>query len=233
MRNSFLKNSIKAKVRMHLVGFVTLGHEKQLQNLQKTYENNKQTQIKLIKQGFDQIIEALVKKKESLISETEEKYDNEIGSILRFSQSTGSKMKHINEINEEVENLKSMSIEGDKSLVITKAKKIKEFNNKFVEMINHQKKLVKQSSKLDEIEHSNRGYENISKEFTPVTIDSTSAIAYITNMALSSQSIISNKFNVEVDSPPINPYKSNKSLGKMEEVERRNNQAISSPIKSK
>jgi hypothetical protein len=107
--------------------------------LQNTYENNKKTQVKLIRQGFDQIIEALIKKKESLISETEDKYDNEIKSILRFSESTGNKLKHINDINEEVEHLNNMATQGDKSLIITKAKKIKEFNDRFVEMINHKK----------------------------------------------------------------------------------------------
>jgi len=165
-------------------------------NMQKALVNNKNVQVKYIRQGFEEIIDALARKKDSIIEQTTAKYDNELQNMKKLSKS-GGRMKHINDIKNDAKALKNMSTKNKKSLISIKSKKIKDFNEQLLRTINEHKRLSRQSSKLGEIDGlSGQNQSLMGKEFTPVTIDTTSAIAYITNMTLSNQSIVGNKLEM-------------------------------------
>lgn len=61
-------------------------NEKQLLATINTIEQNKNKQVKYIRQGFDEIIEALVKRKETMINDNISRYDNEKIYLAKAAQ---------------------------------------------------------------------------------------------------------------------------------------------------
>lgn len=161
-------------------------------NIQKQLDQNKIKQVNFIRQGFEQIIEALIKKKESLIEETSKRYDNEstnFSSLIRPKTSIRSS----HEIKSEVKSLKDLPI-VEKKDIYNKAQTIRDFNNHLSDIIKESQDRMNQTSKFRELESlENNPQYNIKPDFTPVTLDTTSAISYILNMTLENNSIINHK----------------------------------------
>lgn len=177
-----------------VVNFLYLGSDKQLAANQKTLEQNKSVQIKFLRQGFEQIIDALIKKKESMIEETTDKFNQEIAQLSKLSKRQDRKAKQVHEVKEEIQQLKDIQTNGDSVLLAKKVKNMKEYIEQFIVYINEQKNLAKQSNKLEEISDSPLDRkQGIGKEFMPIPIDTTSAISYITNFALQDQALTGKK----------------------------------------
>ena len=156
-----------------------IGSEKQFHEMQKKLEANKSQQIKFIRQGFEQIITACQSKKDSLVEDAITKYDTEIDTVSRMSQSSTLRMRGVDDYRSEANKLKN-SNESNKSNVARKVKNITDFNERFRQMIRETQQFSSQNRKLDSLNRS----PQLSPGFEPVPFDTTSAIAYIFNMTL-------------------------------------------------
>lgn len=161
-------------------------------NIQKQLDQNKTKQINYIRQGFEQIIETLIKKKESLIEDTSKRYENESTNYSCMIRPKTS-IRSSNEIKSEVKSLKEMPA-AEKKEVFNKAQTIRDFNNHLSDIIKESQDRMSQTSKFKELETlENNPQFNIKPEFTPVSLDTTAAISYILNMTLENNSILNGK----------------------------------------
>ena len=161
-------------------------------NIQKQLDQNKIKQVNFIRQGFEQIIEALIKKKESLIEETSKRYDNESSNFSAMIRPKTS-IRSSHEIKSEAQSLKDLPI-SEKKDIYNKAQTIRDFNNHLSDIIKESQDRMSQTSKFRELESlENNPQFNIKSDFTPVTLDTTAAISYILNMTLENNSIINSK----------------------------------------
>lgn len=200
-------------------------------SMQKQLEANKSTQIKYIRQGFDKIIDALVKKKESLMDEVSEKYDNEISAASRGPTNSHGKMKSIDELKDDINSLKNIQTKGNKTKLTHKAIQMKDFHEKFSEVLNDIKMKASHSAKIGKVDHdAHKVNQGMKKEFIPVTIDSTSAISYILNIALNNASIAVNLKNIQDNS---NPEKESRISSQTPSNKIRSNKILANPVNVK
>mmetsp|Transcript_29140 Transcript_29140/g.33332 ORF Transcript_29140/g.33332 Transcript_29140/m.33332 type:complete len:339 (-) Transcript_29140:948-1964(-) len=202
-------------------------NEQRFANLQKLLEQNKIKQIGYIRQGFEQIIDTLIKKKESLIEEVNNKYDEESKNVIIQAKQKRLDIKPSHEIRSEAQALKELPID-DKVLLTTKAQNILQFNERIVELINSTRNKFSQSAKVGQLSslEGDKAFQ-IKPEFEPVTIDTTAAVSYILNLTLADQSIVSKKGSLE--NPNQIMEQSSKSvmspMNKLEKMKNDNNQA--------
>ena len=179
-------------------------------SLQKQLDQNKIKQINLIRQGFEQIIESLIKRKESLIDETSKRFDQESSNFTNMVRPKTS-IRPSHEIKSEAKILKELPSSGRKQMY-NKAQTIKDFNSHLSNIIKESQDRMSQTTKFRELESlENNPQLIIKQEFNPVTIDTTAAISYIMNMTLENNSII-NKGNWLLKGNDVEQAKQNSTL---------------------
>lgn len=129
-----------------------------------------------------------------MIEETTKRYDSEINNTSILTKNSSGKIRTVDEIKQEINSLKSKSTKGNKKELTEKAMSIKNYIDRLNENIKEAKLKVANNVKLPSVDHdANQSKLGFSKEFMPVSIDSTSAISYILNMTLENQSMADSK----------------------------------------
>ncbi|CAI2385357.1 unnamed protein product [Moneuplotes crassus] len=164
-------------------------NDRNVKEIQNKLELNKNTQIKFIRQGFDKIVEALVQRKNDLIQENIEKYDAEVENYARFSRTNSSRDKATDLYRAKMEEIQAMKDDRSKGETLKKIRMLNAFNQKFGNEVREAQRISENTNKLESMDSSSYKMPQLGEEFTPKTIDSTSAISYILNMTLENQSL--------------------------------------------
>lgn len=136
-----------------------------------------------------------MQKKADMITETELKYKTEGENYLKMWRGSSYREKNMDSYREEIKNLKELNSEQSAE----KAKSMKNFTERLNREVQETQRISENSNKLKGINHKNEDSIPLGDEFTPVAIDSTSAVAYILNMTLQNQSIGINNVKSHVD----------------------------------
>jgi len=164
-------------------------NERSIKEIQKQLEDNKNTQVKFIRQGFDKIIEALVNKKNELIRQNIEKYEAEADNYARFSRQSSVRDKAVDQYKEKMQEIQEIRDDQAKSETLKKIRLLQNLNKKFGKEVEEAKRISENTHKLESMDSSAYKTPQLGEDFTPKTIDSTSAISYIVNMTLENNSL--------------------------------------------
>lgn len=145
---------------------VNESNDKQLVATINQIEQNKNKQIKYVRQAFEEIMDALIRRKDTVLVETTERFDNEKMNLAKVAKSTIKKRKQVKDIRVKIQDLKNIPTSGDKTLMAKKVQSINDFIQQSKAMIN------------EVVLDSNRQF-SIKKEFKPSPLDTTQAVDYI------------------------------------------------------
>lgn len=165
-----------------------------MKDITKQLDHNKNDQVKLIRQGFDKIIEALVQKRNELVQQTVEKYDAEADNYTKFSRASSIRDKTLDRYKTQIVEIKSIRENQGKTQALKKIRALQAFNHNFQKEVDEVRRISENTNKLDSIDSSHKGPQ-LGEEFTPKSIDSTAAISYILNMTLDNQSLSKAQFH--------------------------------------